>query len=167
MAKEKNEGKKSVLKGLGFKSEDEAKKAIELYNALVNSQKSQEELNKGQLDKANIEKDDAIKRAEEAENKLSCFSAGVNKDSINDVLAIARSKITDSKDLNAVLAEMKKENKYALFFESENGNNGTGNDPGHNRNFSSGSSGNAGDYGKRLAERNATQNKSEKKSSFF
>ena len=164
MAKEKNEGKRSVLKNLGFKSEEEAKKAIELYNALVNSQKTEEEKKEEELKKANEEKDSYFNRAEEAENKLSCFQAGVDKDSIEDVLAIAKTKITESKDLDKVLEEMKKENRYSSFFTSNQQGKGTGNEPGH-----SGGSGqsNLGDYGKRLAERNASQNKSEKKSSFF
>ena len=164
MAKEKNEGKRSVLKNLGFKSEEDAKKAIELYNALVNSQKSDEEKREEELKKANEEKDSYFNRAEEAENKLSCFQAGVDKDSIDDVLAIAKTKITESKDLDKVLAEMKKETRYASFFVSSQQKKGTGNDPAH-----SGGSGSfdAENYGKSLAERSAAQNKSEKKSSFF
>ena len=164
MAKEKNEGKRSVLKNLGFKSEEDAKKAIELYNALVNSQKSDEEKKEEELKKANEEKDSYFNRAEEAENKLSCFQAGVDKDSIDDVLAIAKTKITESKDLDKVLEEMKKETRYASFFVSSQQKKGTGNDPAH-----SGGSGSfdAGNYGKSLAERNSVQNKSEKKSSFF
>lgn len=166
MAKEKNEGKRSVLKGLGFGSEEEAKKAIELYNALVNSQKTAEEKANEELKKANDEKQSYFERAEEAENKLSCFQAGVDKDSIEDVLAIAKTKITDTKNLDTVLKEMKKETKYSSFFGSSNNNTGTGNDPGHSNGSNSG---NLGDYGKKLAEKNnvAMQRGNEKKSSFF
>lgn len=164
MAKEKNEGKRSVLKSLGFTNEEEAKKAIELYNALVNSQKTEEEKKEEELKKANDEKQSYFDRAEEAENKLSCFQAGVDKDSIDDVLAIAKTKINESKNLDKVLEEMKKETRYTSFFISTQQKKGTGNDPAH-----SGGSGSfdAGNYGKSLAERNAAQNKSEKKSSFF
>ena len=48
-------------------------------------------------------------RAAAAEAKLACVTAGVQKDSIDDVLAIAAAKVTDDKNLDAVLEEMKKE----------------------------------------------------------
>lgn len=163
MAKEKHEGKRSVLSALGFKTEEEAKSAVSLYNALVNSQKSEEEKHKSELDKANEEKTESLKRAEAAENKLACFEAGVNKDSIDDVMAIAVTKITENKDLGKVLSEMKKDNKYAAFFETEKGSDGTGHNPGH---MGSGSFGKAGDYGKNLGAAFAKKDE-QKKSSYF
>lgn len=156
MAKEKNEGKRSVLNSLGFKTEDEAKKAINLYNALVNSQKTEEEKSKEDVNKANDDKNQALSRAEAAENKLTCFEAGVDKDSIDDVLAIARTKVTDSKSLSDVLDDMKKETRYSSFFKSTKDSGGTGSNPKH-----TGGSGteNPGDYGKQLALGNSTAKK--------
>lgn len=156
MTKEKNEGKRSILNSLGFKTEDEAKKAINLYNALVNSQKTEEEKSKEDVNKANDDKNQALSRAEAAENKLTCFEAGVDKDSIDDVLAIARTKVSDSKTLSDVLDDMKKETRYASFFKSTNSGSGTGSNPKH-----TGGSGseNPGDYGKQLALGNSTAKK--------
>lgn len=162
MAKEKNEGRRSILKTLGFKSEDEAKKAMELYNALLDSQKTEEQKNQESLQKANSEKEEYRLRAEEAENKVLCLENGVDKNSIEDVLAIARTKVTDNKDLGSVLKEMSKQSKYATFFGSAD-NSGTGNDPKHNGTGSSGIK----NYGKELAERTVNRNQSEKKSSYF
>lgn len=162
MAKEKNEGKRSILKSLGFKTEDEAKKAMELYNALLDSQKSEEQKNQESLQKANTEKEEYRLRAEQAENKVLCLEHGVDKNSIEDVLAIAYTKVTAGKDLGSVLNEMSKQPKYSTFFGSSD-NSGTGNEPKHNGTGSSGIK----NYGKELAERTINRNQSEKKSSYF
>ena len=131
MSREKKQGRQAALNALGFKTEDDAKKAIALLNALQDSQKSEEEkLN----EKINNQKDDlseAVKRAIVAENKLSCISANVKKEAIDDVLAIASTKISDEKDLDSVLEEMKKDTKYSSFFEGTK--QGTGSNPGHSK----------------------------------
>lgn len=163
MTKEKNEGKRSVLKSLGFKTEEEALKAIEGYNKFLESQKSEAEKNKEALEKANGEKAEALKRATDAENKLAVYNAGVNSEYVEDVLAIATLKVTEEKTLDVVLKEMKEDKKYESFFVKESSNSGgTGSNAGH----SNGHSGDQGDgYGKRLAEKNKANNNV--KSSFF
>lgn len=164
MTKEKNEGKRSVLKALGFKTEQEAMEALKGYNEYLESQKSEAEKNKAAVDKANSEKDEALARAKNAENKLACYNAGVNPEYIDDVFAIASIKVTDEKDLETVLKEMKEDKKYESFFVTENsssGSKGTGSNAGHGNNHNNG--GNES-YGKRLAEKSLPKNK---KSSFF
>lgn len=167
MTREKNQGKKAAIKDLGFKSESEAKQAIKLLNALLDSQKSPEDKAKEGTTKANDEKDEAIRRAEAAENKLACVMAGVSNDSVDDVLAIALLKVTDDKPIDKVLAEMKKEKRYSSFFGSASGDSGTGENPGHSKGSNTG--GNAGNYGKRLAQSFSTADSSggKKKSAFF
>ena len=167
MAKEKNEGRRAMLKALGFSSEDEAKKAMETLKLYSNIGKNENDINKDDVDKANKEKDESISRAETAEFKLACYESGVNKDYIDDVLTIAKTKITDSKNFDAVLKEMKKDTKYSLFFEESKENGGTGTQPGH-----SGSGGSKkdepGSFGKRLAERTSSNFKGqERKSNYF
>lgn len=166
MAKEKNEGRRAMLKSLGFKNEEDAKKAIEGFNAFMKLQKSEQEINKDDVEKAKSDVAESELRAQNAENKLSCYEAGVNKDCIDDVLAIARTKVTENKSLDDVLKEMKKDNKYSTFFSSSNQGNkgGTGSQPGH-----SGGSGDSkpGSYGKSLAERASGSSKTETKSNFF
>lgn len=154
-AKEKNEGKKTILKQLGFKSTEEAKKAIALYQALINSQKNEEE-------KKGEEAENALRRAEEAENKLACVIAGVSKDAIEDALAIAKRKVTDEKNLESVLTEMKSEPKYKSFFDEDLKSEGTGSDPTHGVKDQKNKK---GSYGATLAK-TSTQQKS-KKSSYF
>lgn len=162
MTREKKEGRKSMLKQLGFKSESEAKQAIALYTALVDSQKSEEqkkdEANKG-LENAKTE---AEKRAEAAEDKLACVIAGVSKDSIDDVLAIAKLKVTEEKNLDKVLAEMKNESRYQTFFGNDGNDDDTGSEPGNSKR-SGGKK--KGSYGSELAKK--SQYDTGKKKTYF
>lgn len=164
MTREKKEGRKAAIKSLGFESEEEAKKGAALLKALLDSQRSDDEKEKEKNKNLQNDKSDAEKRANIAESKLSCLLAGVNKDSIDDVLSIALNKVTDDKDLDSVLKDMKKEKRYSSFFDSidNNGKDGTGSDPGHSGEKGGNSK---GDYGKNLASKN--NNNNEKKSSYF
>ena len=161
MTKEKNEGKRSILKALGFKNENEAKQAIDNYNKYLESKKTDDEKKQEQIDNANIEKNEALKRASEAESKLACFELGVSKDYIDDVIAIASTKVTDDKDLASVLKEMKEDQKYSNFFSEVNSSNGTGGNPGHGQHKNDPED----NIGKRLASTKAKSK--ETKSSFF
>ena len=114
MAREKKQGKKSVLKGLGFETEEDAKNALNLLKALTDSQKTDSQKADDKKNEALKEKEVVEKRAIEAENKLACFTAGVNKDCISDVLAIATSKLDGDNELSDVLEEMKKESRYSI-----------------------------------------------------
>lgn len=166
MAKEKREGRKSAYTSIGFENEEEAKKAAAFFKAYNDSQKSEED--KHNEEKKNLEdgKTSAEKRAEEAEAKLACIMAGVNKESVEDIMAIAKMKITEDDSLEDVLAEMKKQPRYASFFSNSNEDgqkdDGTGHDSGHNRRKKE----DKGSFGKRLAETNKSKS-SEKKKSFF
>lgn len=165
MTREKKEGKKSILTSLGFKTEDEAKSAVKLLNALMDSQKTPEDKANDKANKSEADKDEAERRAERAENKLACVMAGVSKDSVDDVLAIALLKVSDDKSLEKVLEDMKKESRYNSFFgtnDTSNNNSGTGTTPGHGN---GGGSGKDGDYGKMLFESSGMA--PTKKSSFF
>lgn len=131
MSREKKQGRQAALNALGFKTEDDAKKAIALLNALQDSQKTEEEKLNEKINNQKNDLSEAEKRAIVAENKLSCISANVKKEAIDDVLAIASIKISDEKDLDSVLEEMKKDTKYSSFFEGTK--QGTGSNPGHSK----------------------------------
>nr|DAH84991.1 MAG TPA: Major capsid protein [Bacteriophage sp.] len=166
MAKEKKEGRKAMLKKLGFANEAEASKAMKIYQAMMNSQKTEEELEAEKNKGLEGEKSEAEKRAQAAEDKLSCVMAGVRKDSIDDALAVAKLKVTDEKTLDKVLADMKKEPRYAGFFK-EDGNDGdddeegTGSEPGHTTKKGKPKK---GSYGANLAK---GLNKGEQKKTYF
>lgn len=161
MAKEKNEGKRSVLKSLGFKTEDEIKDVIAKYNEFIESKKTDDEKAKEAMNKIKDDASEALNRALIAESKLACFALGINKDYIDDVLAIASNKVTDEKKLETVLKEMKDDKKYESFFIQENNNSGgTGSNAGHSGN----SSDKKESYGERLGKQAAKNNV---KSSYF
>lgn len=169
MAKEKKQGKQSILNALGFKTEQEAKDAVSLLKTLKDAQKSEEEKQEEAKKAALDDKEKAEQRAILAEAKLSCIENGVSKDAVDDVLVIAMSKTSDDKSLDDVLAEMKKEKRYSSFFVDANnggddaGSNGTGSTPSH----SSSNAGAGDDYGKKLAEKYNANNSGNTKSKFF
>lgn len=162
--KEKKQGKKAMLKELGFKNESDAKKEIEAFRQWKESQMTDEE--KAQRDAK--EKDAAqqalLDRALKAEQKLAALSAGIRPDSIDDAIAIANLKVTEEKDLDEVLGDMKKETRYASFFnkdpEDESKGAGTGSSTKHSKEKKK-----VENIGERLGKQRATA--ITKKSSFF
>lgn len=104
-SKNKKAGRRAILKALGFKSEEEAKNFVSKYK-----QQSNEESN----DSDKLAEAEA--KATLAENKLTLLSAGVPKENFDDVLAIATLKMSDDKDLEEVVEEMKKDAKYKSLF---------------------------------------------------
>ena len=157
-AREKAQGKASVYKMLGVTDEKEAKAQVDAFKQWQESQKTaeQKKLDAEKLATSN----DA--RAIVAENKLACVMAGVTAESLDDALAIATLKVTDGKDLNAVLTEMKAQAKYAGFFTNANAGSGTGNPADHHNNPGGSKPEN---IGKRLAEAHTAR--APKKSSYF
>lgn len=168
MAREKQQGKQSVLNALGFKTEEDAKNAFNLLKALQDSQKSAEQKAEENKNTAVQEKANAEQRAAIAEAKLSCVMNGVNKDAVDDVITIAMSKVTDDKPLETVLEEMKKETRYASFFNSDsNNNNSSGNTGKTPQNNNNGGSGSPIDYGKQIATQYGSGANQTVKSKFF
>jgi hypothetical protein len=161
--REKKQGRKSAFKEMGFKDEAEAKSQLDAFREWQKSQLSEDEKHQQEIDNANTATSEAEKRAQEAEEKLAVVIAGVRKDSIDDVLAIARVKVTDEKSLDDVLAGMKKEDRYKSFFESEDSglSGGTGSGLSHKK-----GSNKKDNIGARLAKAQMG-NSNNKKSSYF
>lgn len=158
-ATEKKQGKQSILNMFGVKDEKTAKQQAEEFKKWQESQKTLETKLKDQESSLN----EATIRAQNAENKLALITAGVTPESIDDVLAIALLKVSDDKDLNTVLEDMKKEPKYKGFFGksgSNGGSNGTGTPAGHQGT----GSGAKENLGERLGK---ARQSSVKKSNFF
>lgn len=160
--REKKQGRKAAIKELGFKSEKEAKEEMAEYRKWKESQLTPEQKQQKQLEDKEAEKSEAEKRAQAAEEKLAVVVAGVRKDSIDDVLAIARVKVTEEKTLDDVLEEMKKEDRYKSFFDGgeEDPIDGTGGSMKHKKNKSG-----TENIGARLAKQNIGNKPA--KSSYF
>lgn len=162
--REKKQGRKAAIKELGFKSEKEAKEEMAEYRKWKESQLTPEQKQQKQLEDKETEKSEAEKRAQAAEEKLAVVVAGVRKDSIDDVLAIARVKVTEEKTLDDVLEEMKKEDRYKSFFdggdEGDDSKDGTGGSMKHKK-----GKGGTENIGARLAKQNLGNKPT--KSSYF
>lgn len=130
MAAEKEQGRKSILKELGVQDVASAKEGLQKYQEFLNSQKS--ELEKAQASEAKLQSDyaAAIARANHAENCIAAMKLGANTESIDDLVTLAMSKVSETKDFATVLSEMKSNSVFSGFFQSSVGT-GNGGMQGH------------------------------------
>lgn len=157
LAREKKQGKNSILRALGIKDVDEG---LQKMNA-NNKDKTAEEKAAELINTANKGKADAENRAVAAERKLAAIKAGVKSEYVDDVVFIAGAKVTDDNDFDTVVEGLKKTHTF-YFTEGEKKKDGTGSDSNYRKNNKDDG---ADSYGKRLAElktKNAT-----KQSDFF
>lgn len=160
-AKEKNQGKNSILKLFGCADENTAKTEAEEFKKWKETQLTEEQKRAAETKKLTDSAAASERRAILAESKVTVLSAGVNPESLEDVLAIAMGKVTEEKPLDKVLAEMKKEQKYSGFFGG-NSSGGTGSSADHNKGGQNNVTGNIGERLAKAKLANATT-----KSKFF
>lgn len=118
------------LKSLGVENSDS-------LQAIVKKAKEDEEANKSDLQK----KDDALTATTKelvterearvvAEAKLSAIQLGAKPELVDDLVIVAKAKVTKEKDINAVIAEMKDSTNGKIYFvtsdEEENETNKKG-----------------------------------------
>lgn len=107
------------LKSLGVESS-------ESLQAIVQKAKDDEEANKTDLQK----KDDELTATTKelvterearviAEAKLSAIQLGAKPELVDDLVIVAKAKVTKDKDINAVIAEMKDSTNGKIYFASE------------------------------------------------
>ena len=107
------------LKSLGVESS-------ESLQAIVQKAKDDEEANKTDLQK----KEDALTATTKelvnerearviAEAKLSAIQLGAKPELVDDLVIVAKAKVTKDKDINAVIAEMKDSTNGKIYFASE------------------------------------------------
>ena len=125
LAKEKRQGKNSVLKALGLQSVDEGKAAIESARQVANANKTAEEvaaeaLNAEKTARSKVESDLTV-----AQRTIAVMKAGFKPEYVDDVVAIASVKVTEDKDFDAVIEDMKKSHQFYLV-EQKKEETGTG-----------------------------------------
>lgn len=126
MAAEKESGRKSILKELGITDVATAKEGLQKYQEYLNSQKS--ELQKAQESQVQLQ-DNYNKALQEANHMKNCMAAmklGANPDSVEELTVLASAKITEDKNFETVLTEMKNNSVYSGFFKSANIGTGQG-----------------------------------------
>lgn len=118
--KVKSDALAEFVKSLGVEDTDKLKQ-------YVNSAREAEQADMTELERANTTLTATTKAlAEEkeartmAEAKLSAIKAGVKPELVDDVVLIAKTKVTSEKNIDAVIAEMKDSNTGKFYFEDEN-----------------------------------------------
>ena len=118
------------LKSLGVENSDS-------LQAIVKKAKEDEEANKTDLQKKDDELTATTKELVEerearviAEAKLSAIQLGAKPELVDDLVIVAKAKVTKDKDINAVIAEMKDSTNGKIYFvtndEEENETNKKG-----------------------------------------
>ena len=125
IAAEKRKNAASLFKGLGFESEEAAKEFVEKYKA--EEEKNKSELEKEQAKSAQLEaeKQAEVLKAQNLEYKYEALSAGCPAEAVDDVVVLAKAKVSDDKDFAAALKEVK-EQYPAMFGQTDNSGGGTG-----------------------------------------
>lgn len=156
IAAEKRKNLSSVYKGLGFDSEEAAKAFVDKY-------KGEEEKNKTDLVKAQerasqleAEKSAEAAKAQDLQYRFDAMAEGCDAKSAEDVVVLAKAKMSDDKDFAAALKEVK-EQYPAMFGQTDNGNGG-GTGGGGTSPRQKLKSGDLSGIGKRLAEQRKQNN---------
>ena len=115
----KNDAIAEYLKGLGVEDGDTLK-------GIIAKAKEEEEKNKTDLERSNDTLTATTKQlAEErearliAEAKLSAIQLGAKPEIVDDLVIIAKAKVTKDKDINAVIAEIKDSTNGKIYFSDE------------------------------------------------
>ena len=136
LKKEKESAKKALLKELGVEDAKSAKEGLAKYKEILEKDKTETQKAQDTANAAEKAKQEAEKRAIMAEAKVEVLSAGCKPEYLEDVITLALRKVSDDKDLAAVVKEMKEEPKYSAFFgefDSGSGDKGTGGGAGFKR----------------------------------
>lgn len=136
MKAEKESAKKALLKELGVEDAKSAKEGLAEYKKILDKDKTDAQKAQEDLAAETKAKTDAEKRALLAEAKVEVLSAGCKPEYLEDVITLALRKVSDDKDLQTVVKEMKEESKYSAFFggsDSDSGDKGTGGGAGFKR----------------------------------
>lgn len=154
MRDEKESAKKSLLRELGVDDAKTAKEGLAKYREILDKDKTDAERAKEGLAVETKAKGEAERRALLAEAKVEALSAGCNPTYLDDLITLATSRVTEDKDLSAVIKEMKGDQKYKTFFgtDHEPEDKGTGGGGGYRRKQGSDKK---GSLGSRLGEQAA------------
>lgn len=144
MAAEKRQGRASVLSELGYDPKD--KEAIAKLKALIDGNKTEEQKKADKEQELTNAAAEANRRAEVAERKLQALSSGCDPATVDDVMTLASSRVTEEVDFAKALEQVKE--KYPNFFGGNGGDSGTGRGQGHKKH---GEDNKPGSYGARLA----------------
>ncbi len=163
-AKEKRQGKNSVLKALGLQSVDQGKAAIEAAQKAANANKTAEEVAAEALNAEKTARSKAESDLTVAQRTIAVMKAGFKPEYVDDVVAIASRKVTEDKDFDAVIEDMKKTHQFYLV-EQKKEDPGTGTPVAGFKKTEKNSTEKS--YGQRLAENKVAEYQRANKVDFF
>lgn len=160
-AQEKRQGAASILKVLGFESEEKAKEYLE-------AKRKEDEDKKGDLEKAkeaealaNKAKAEAEAKASLLEKKFKVIALGVSADKADDIVTLATAKAVEGKTFDDVVEDLKKTYPELFTQTEKRGGTGSNGNPPRGKNINEEDS-----IGKRLAEQRKTKSQTQKKGYF-
>ena len=160
MTKEKQQGRAAAYKELGIDPSDT--NTVSMFKAFIEAQKTSEQKANEQKAESDAKLAQAVEKARIAEAKATALKLGVKSEYVDDVVALAITKVTDDNDVDAVINDFK--SKYTFWFtgssddeENSVGKKGTGSSVGGKKSSSKGGDSVKG-IGKRLAAARKTNN---------
>lgn len=160
MTKEKQQGRSAAYKELGIDPSDTS--MVSMFKAFIEAQKTSEQKANEQKAENDAKLAQAMEKARVAEAKATALKLGVKPECVDDVVALAITKVTDDNDVDAIINDFK--SKYTFWFvdssddgENSVGKKGTGSSIGGKKS-SSKSDGSVKGIGKRLAAARKSNN---------
>lgn len=161
MTKEKQQGRSAAYKELGIDPSDT--NMVSMFKAFIEAQKTSEQKANEQKAENDAKLAQAMEKARVAEAKATALKLGVKSEYVDDVVALAITKVTDDNDVDAIINDFK--SKYTFWFadssdddgENSVGKKGTGSSVSGKKSSSKGSDSVKG-IGKRLAAARKSNN---------
>lgn len=164
MAKEKREGKLSVLKELGVEDVKNAKEGLKKYQQYLDAQKTEAQRAQEEAQRLAEEKAELEKKALMADIQVSALKSGIKADFLDDAIILAQSKKTDNTTYEDIFNELKQTYPNFAGTATTPAPKGTGNMP---KPTAGQQQATADDYGKRLAEARLAQKTVTNKGNYF
>lgn len=123
---EKQIGKNAIsdlLKTLGVDDEDGLKDIVAKHNEQEEANKTDLQKEQGKVVKLEKKLLEEQEKRVDAELKLSALTMGANKEMVDDLVVVAKSRVTKDKDVNAVMAEIKEGATGKIYFALEDDDN--------------------------------------------
>ena len=105
-AREAKEAQEKLLRQLGIEDFNSAKEGMQRFREWQESQKTEAEKQAEQLQKLQEQSQSLAAENEQLKAKLAAVQAGVDPNSIDDVVVLAKNYLSDDVDLNAAIGKV-------------------------------------------------------------
>lgn len=105
-AREAKEAQEKLLKQLGIEDFESAKEGLQKFREWQEAQKTEAEKQAEQLQKLQEQSQSLAAENEQLKAKLAAVQAGVNPNSIDDVVVLAKNYLSDDVDLHAAIGKV-------------------------------------------------------------